>query len=90
VFVVTYPENDPSQTPAWKIFKKVVDNYAQRKIEEEEARGYPSDEDYDFKRRKKSRSLKDRGSQTQVRLRHIHQARDVKHALNRRQPISSS
>jgi len=27
----------------------VVDDYAQRKIEEEEARGYPSDEDRDFK-----------------------------------------
>jgi len=26
----------------------VVDSYAQRKIEEEKARGYPSDEDRDF------------------------------------------
>jgi hypothetical protein len=26
----------------------VVDDYARRKIKEEEARGYPSDEDYHF------------------------------------------
>jgi hypothetical protein len=45
VFVVTYPENDASQTPEWKLFKKAVDDYAQRKLKEEEARGYPSDED---------------------------------------------
>jgi len=37
------------------------------------------------RRRKKSRSLKDRGSQTQVR--HIRQAQNTKHTLNRRQPI---
>jgi len=37
---------------------------------------------------KEEANLKARGSQTQVR--HIRQARDVKYALNRRQPISSS
>jgi len=36
---VTYLENDASQTPEWNIFKKLVDAYAQWKIEEEEARG---------------------------------------------------
>jgi len=40
------------------------------------------------KDRRKKRSLNDRGSRALVR--HIGQAQDVKHALNRRQPISSS
>ena len=45
---MTYLEDDASQTLEWKLFKKMVDAYAQWKIEEEEARGYPSDEDHDF------------------------------------------
>jgi hypothetical protein len=48
VFAITYPEYDASQTFEWKLIKWVVDDYAQRKLEEEEARGYTSDEDYDF------------------------------------------
>ncbi|AES97709.1 hypothetical protein MTR_5g058690 [Medicago truncatula] len=41
-------EYDASQIFEWRLVKGVVDDYARRKIEEEEARGYPSDEDYDF------------------------------------------
>jgi len=48
VFSVTYSEYDASQTFEWRLIKEVVDDFAQRKIEEEEVRGYPSDEDYEF------------------------------------------
>ena len=48
MFAVTYSKYDASQTFEWRLIKGAVDYYTQRKIEEEEARGYPSDEDYDF------------------------------------------
>lgn len=48
VFALTYLEYDASQTFKWKLIKGAVDDYAQRKLEAEEARGYPSDEDYNF------------------------------------------
>jgi len=45
---VPYLEDDVCQTPKWKLFKRMVDAYAQWKIQAEEARGYPSDDDYEF------------------------------------------
>ena len=48
MFIVTYPEYDASQTPEWIFIKGVVDDYARKGVEEEEARGYLLDEDSDF------------------------------------------
>jgi len=45
---VTYSEYDASQTLKWRFVKGVVDDFSRRKLEEEEARGYPSEEDYNF------------------------------------------
>lgn len=61
MFAVTYSEYDASQTFEWRFFKGVVDDYARRKIEEEEARGYPSDEHYDFKEKEEIKEPEGQG-----------------------------
>jgi len=64
VFFVTYSEYGASQTFDWRLVKGVVDDYARREIEEEEARGYPSDEDYDIEEEEKIKEPEGRGLPT--------------------------
>jgi len=64
-----------------------MDEHARRGFEKEQSRWYFLDEDSDFEDHDEDKEPEGQGLPRQVR--HICQARDVKHALDRRQPISS-
>lgn len=61
MFAVTYPNYDASHTPELIFIKGMVDDYARRGVEEEEARRYLLDKDSDFEEEDEDNEPEGRG-----------------------------